>query len=409
MAVYEYEGYDLNGRKKSGAISAADQLMATQHLQNQGIIISAIHEGEGDQEKTGLSREINLGDALTRISALEISVMSRQFSTLIGAKLPVVESLSALIDQTENPKMKRMLSDVQKGVEAGNTLADAMSMHPRVFSELFVSMVRAGEASGALEVVLERLADYSEKTVQLRNKVVAAMAYPVIMIFLMGGVVVALMTFVVPKITQIFAQMKQALPIYTKIFIGISNIMASYWYIILLVLVAGGYAFSRWKKTEKGHVLWDTFVLRVPVFGRIIRLTATSRFTRTLSTLLSSGIPILKALTIVEAIVGNRVMQKAVAEARESINRGSSIAAPLRDSGSFPPIVTHMIAIGEKSGELEEMLHKIAESYDNEVESMVTALTSILEPVLIICMAAIIFFIIIAILMPIFQMNQLVR
>jgi type II secretion system protein F len=409
MAVYEYEGYDSQGNRKTGALTAGDLSIATQQLKNQGIIISKIHEGKGDEQSGGFGREIKMAEMFTHVSKAEISILTRQLATLIGAKLPVVESLSALTEQTENPRLKRILSDVQKYVEQGNTLADAMSLHPKVFSELFVNMVRAGEASGALEIVLIRLAEYNEKSVKLRNTVMAALAYPIIMILLMVLVIGALMTFVVPKITSIFTQMGQSLPLYTRIFIGISSFMASYWYIILAVLIAVGIIFYRWRNTEKGRTVWDHFVLRIPIFGRIAKLTSTSRFTRTLATLLNSGIPVLKAFTIVADIVNNKVLEKAVIEARDAINKGSSIAEPLRDSKVFPPIVTHMIAIGEKTGELEEMLKNVAEAYDNEVDSMITALTSVLEPILIVFMAAVIFFMIIAILMPIFQMNQLVR
>jgi general secretion pathway protein F len=411
MPIFEYKAITSAGRNMKGVIDAENVKAARGKLRKQGLFATDVMEGRAETKKGKSAHAmamVNVRDLMTRVSTSDVSVMTRQLSTLLGAGLPLMESLNALIDQLDNMRLKRIVSSVRDRVNEGASLADALQQSSRVFSDLYVNMIRAGESSGTLEVVLTRLADYLESQVRLRNKIGAAMTYPVIMLFLMMGVVAVLFIFVIPKITKIFEETNQALPIYTTILINVSDFSKDYWWALLLMMLAGAYGFRRWASTEKGRLRFDTFKLSMPVFGKLVRMVAISRFTKTLSTLLASGVNVLMALDIVRNIVGNKIIEGAIVNARESISEGASINEPLRRSGVFPPIVIHMVAIGEKSGDLEGMLLKVSEAYDNEVETMVTGLTAMLEPIMIVIMAGIVFFIMISILLPLFQMNQMV-
>jgi general secretion pathway protein F len=334
--------------------------------------------------------------------------MTRQLATLIGAGLPMVPALNSLSNQIENPNLKTVVSQIRERVKEGSSLTEALRDFPRAFSSLYINMVAAGESSGALDVVLLRLADFTENQVKLRNRVVAALIYPVVMVLLASAAVAFLMLKVVPRILELFADWEQALPMPTMILLVTTNFLRQYWLVVLVVLVGTGLLLVMYFRTKKGQFLYDRLILRVPIFGRLIRMTATTRFTRTLGTLLTSGIPLLKSMNIVKNIVNNRVLAQAIENSKESIVEGQSIAAPLARSGVFPPMVTDMIAIGENSGQLEHMLLKISDAYDNQTETMVSGLTAILEPVLILVMGGIVFFIVLAILLPIFEMNQMV-
>ncbi len=411
MPLFEYRAMTPAGKSLKGVIDAENLKAARAKLRKQGLFATDVIEGHSEAVKEGRSfslGQVDLRNAFTRVAPGDIAVMTRQLSTLLGAGLPLMESLNALIEQIDNMRLKRIVSNVKDRVNEGASLADALRQSSRVFSDLYVNMIRAGESSGTLEIVLQRLADYTESQVKLRNKIAAAMTYPVIMMFLMMGVIGVLFVFVIPKITSIFEETNQALPIYTEILIQVSSFVSNYWWGVLGMMGFSVWGFRRWVSTEKGRHRFDAFSLRAPLFGRLVRMVAISRFTRTLSTLLASGVNVLMSLDIVRNIVGNRIIEDAITQARESISEGASIAEPLKRSGVFPPIVIHMVAIGEKSGELEGMLLKVAEAYDNEVESVITGLTAMLEPVMIIVMAGIVFFIMISILLPLFQMNQLV-
>ncbi|MBS2024356.1 MAG: type II secretion system F family protein, partial [Deltaproteobacteria bacterium] len=290
----------------------------------------------------------------------------------------------------------------------GSSLADALADHPKVFSTLYVNMIRAGESSGALDVVLQRLADFTESSAQLKNKLIGAMLYPAIMVVVGIAIVSILFVVVIPKVTKIFEDMNATLPWTTQSLIAISNFMRDYWYTVVIGVPAIVYGFLRWIRTEKGRAWFDRFQLKVPVLGDLVRMLAISRFAKTLSTLLSSGVQLLIALDIVRNIVSNTVLSKVIGDARDAIREGESIAAPLKRSGQFPPLVFHMIAIGEKSGQLEEMLANIAKSYDSQVDMRISALTSLLEPVMIVVMGGGVAFVVFSILMPIMQLNTFV-
>lgn len=404
MAVYNYKGLDNRGRQTSGIVDADSQKAARQKLKAQGVFTTEIVE-QGAAPLA--SRSVDLRLLFGSVSQSELAVMTRQLATLLRAGLPLVESLNALVDQTDNPNFKAVLTRVRERVQEGSALNDAFLGFPRVFPSLYSNMIAAGEQSGALDAVLERLADYLEKSIALRSKIRATLAYPMIMLLIAGGIVTFLMTFVIPKITKIFADTHQALPPLTIAMIAISDFVRDYWWGILGVAGLLIYALRRYVRTPKGRRVYDRFVLRLPIFGRLARMVAVSRFTRTLSTLLSSGIPLLKALDIVKRVVGNTLLEEAIGEARDAIEEGASIAEPLKRTTIFPPIVIHMIAVGERSGELESMLVKVAESYDLEVSTTITTLTSLLEPLLILIMAGVVLFIILAVLLPIFELSNI--
>jgi general secretion pathway protein F len=410
VPLFEYKAITPEGRTLKGVVDAESVKAARVKLRKQGVFATEVNEGQAESAPKNASTlaKMNLGDLFTRISQQDVSVMTRQLSTLLAAGLPLIESLNALIEQLDNMKFKRILSSVKDRVNEGMSLADAMRQSSKVFGDLYVNMIRAGESSGTLEIVLQRLADYLESQVKLRNKIYATMTYPIIMMFLMMGVVAVLFIFVIPKITKIFEETKQSLPIYTEILIKASDFAKNYWWVLVVLAWGAVWAFRRWVATEKGRYKWDGFKLRMPLFGRLTRMVAISRFAKTLSTLLASGVNVLMSLDIVKNIVGNKIIEEAIQKARESISEGATISDPLRRSGVFPPIVVHMVAIGEKSGDLEGMLLKVSDAYDNEVEAIITGLTAMLEPIMIVLMAGIVFFMMISILLPLFQMNNMV-
>ncbi|MCX5868960.1 MAG: type II secretion system F family protein [Proteobacteria bacterium] len=309
----------------------------------------------------------------------------------------------------ENVNLKRVVAEVREKVNEGASLADAMARYPGTFPTLYTNMVRAGETSGTLEIVFSRLSDYMEYQIKLRGSILSTLTYPIFLLAIMGLIVIALSTFVMPKVTKVFADMGQTLPIYTRILIGATDFLRHWWWGVLILLIALGFGIRSYLQREAGQERFDRLMLKLPVLGRITRMIAVSRFARTLSTLIAGGIPLLTSLDIVKNIVNNRIIARAIEAARDSIAEGASIADPLRQSGVFPPMVIHMIAVGERSGELENMLNRISEAYDNEVETTVSGLTSILGPVIVLAMAVIVLFIMLSILIPIFQMSSIIR
>ena len=328
---------------------------------------------------------------------------------LIRSGVPLVEALSALIEQLDHPDLKTAFTDTRNQVNEGSNLADALKAHPRIFPPLYVNMVAAGEASGTLEEVLARLAEFLDDQTRLQSKVRGALAYPMVMAVVVVLVVSLMMSVVVPKVTAIFDNFNQTLPWYTSLLIWVSNIFSNYWWLLAALLGGGIYGFRRWKATEEGRKKWDLFLLDVPVFGSLLTIIAVARFSRTLATLLASGVPVLTAMDITRNVLGNTELMRIVEDARASIREGEGIAKPLRQAGRFPPIVTHMIAVGERSGQLEEMLLHVADAYDQQVEVRIGAMTSILEPVLIVIMGSIVGGIAFAILMPLLQLNEMIQ
>ncbi len=421
MPIYEYKGLNSKGKPVQGIRDADNPRVLKTLLTKEGIFLTqyaettktgdkkAVVKGAGVRAKG--SKEIDFASRLQRIKPLEVAEMTRQFSTLLGAGVPVVDALSALIEQVENAKLKRVMTAVRQSVNEGAALHAALADHHKVFPTLYVNMVRAGESSGTLEIVFARLADFTESQVRLRGKVVAAMTYPAVMVLVAIGIIILLMLLVVPQLTQIFADLGTDLPFLTQALIAVSGFVGSIWFVLFLafVVVPAIYSFLRWKRSPKGRRVWDRFVLRAPIVGPLARMLAIARFSKTLSTLLSSGVPMLAAMDIVRSVVNNEIMAEAVDNARESVREGQSLAEPLKRSKQFPPMVTHMIAIGEKSGHLEEMLGNVSRSYETQVETKVGMLTSILEPVMIVMMGGMVALLIFAVLMPMLQMNEAIQ
>jgi len=335
--------------------------------------------------------------------------MTRQLSILLAAGVPLVGALDALGSQIANQLLKKIVAQIKEAVNEGNSLAFSLSQHPRLFSGIYVNMVRAGEASGALDLVLGRLAEYGEHQHALRGRFQAALVYPVFMFFIGSLVLFFLITFVVPNITQIFTEMHHTLPLPTVILIGVSGFLKSYWWVVVLAGVGVVIGIRQFIKTSQGHYIWDKIKLRTPVLGSVNQKIALARFARTLGTLLESGVPLLSALDIVRNIVNNTLIARDIDNASEEIEAGKSLAVPLGRSQWFPSIAVQMISVGEQSGELEAMLNKIADSYETDVESQVMAMTSMLEPVMILVMGLAVGFIVVSILLPIFEMNQMIR
>ncbi len=407
MAVFEYRGLDQSGRDIKGIIDADSPRLARVKLRRSGIFPTEILTDR--YTKKPVAARVSIGALFGRIKMQDISIMTRQMATLVGAGLPIVEALTALIDQTENVRLKKVITQVRENVNEGSSLADAMSRFPKVFSELYANMINAGESSGALDIVLRRLADFTENQVMLRNKVVSTLTYPIILVLVGIGILSFLLVSVVPKVVRIFDELEQALPIPTVILISVADFLRGYWWVLLAVAVGGILVLRQYAATERGRQLYNRMILKIPITGKLLRIVVTTRFTRTLAILLNSGIPLLQSMDIAKAVVNNVVISDAIESAKEGIREGESIAEPLRRSKVLPSMVTHMIAVGEKTGELEQMLFKISEAYENEVETTISRMTSLLGPIVILFLGGVVLFIVLAILLPMFEMNQIIR
>ena len=408
MSIYAYTGLTAQGRAVSGVIDADSPKGARLSLRRDGIFPTGVDE-EQIAASSGTTETASFTEIAGRISAQDLAVLTRQLATLVRAGLPLIECLGAIIEQMEQAKLKRVFSHVRQQVREGRSLADALQAHPRLFSTIYVNMVRAGEESGTLETVLTRLADYTEGQARLLRTVQSALTYPVLMMLVAGGIIVFLLAYVVPQVTRIFSETNQALPLATRILLGVSSFLAQAWWLILLggaLSVLGG---LRLLRVPAWRTRYDRFMLRLPWVGRLIQRLSVARFARTLSTLLASGVPILTGLKIVTHLMNNSLLREVVETARTSVQEGESLAAPLRRSGLFPSLLIQMISVGERSGELEVMLSRAADAYDEEVTTALTRVTSLLEPLTIIVMGGVVLFIVLAILLPIFQLNELVH
>lgn len=407
MAVYEYRGLDQAGRDIKGIIDADSPRLARSKLRRSGIFPTEILTDKYTRKP--VAEPFSFGALFGRIKMQDISIMTRQMATLVGAGLPIVEALTALIDQTENVRLKKVITQVRESVNEGSSLADAMNRFPKVFSELYANMINAGESSGALDIVLRRLADFTENQVMLRNKVLSTLTYPIILVLVGIAILSFLLVSVVPKVVRIFDDLEQALPTPTLILISVTDFLRDYWWVLLVVAGGGILALRQYAATERGRQLYNRMILKIPITGKLLRIIVTTRFARTLAILLNSGIPLLQSMDIAKAVVNNAVIADAIESAKEGIREGESIAEPLRRSKVLPSMVTHMIAVGEKTGELEQMLFKISEAYENEVETTVSRMTSLLGPIVILFLGGVVLFIVLAILLPMFEMNQIIR
>ena len=399
MPVYNYTAVDGEGKSVKGVVDAESAKAAGEKLRKAGVYLSSIREAAG-------GRRSRLGLPFTGVSAAELAVTTRQFSTLISSGLTLESSLAALAEQSEDQKLKEVLSRVRDRLAEGSSLHAALGEHPAVFSGLYANMVRAGEASGTLDVVLGRLADFLEKQTELASKVRGAMIYPAIM-FLVGAAVLAfMMTFVIPKVSDIFETSGKALPLVTVILVGASDFLRQNFAFLLLLAAAALFAAGRYARTPRGKRLADRMLLRIPVLGKVFSKVTIARFTRTLSTLLSGGIPLLDSIEVSGAVLGNSFYSDRLGEVRAKVAEGAAFGSCLAETGIFPPLMVRMVSIGEEAGEMETMLSKVADMYDSQVDSTLSALTSLLEPVMILVMGAVMGFMVFAILLPVLNLTS---
>jgi len=414
MAVYEYKGLDSGGKAINGIIDADSAKIARSRLRKQGLFPTEIHEQSEGGTRRGesiLDMQIDVAKYFQFVTRRDVSTMTTQLSVLVGAHVPMAEALSALVDQTEKEKLKVILSKVKEKVNEGTPLADALADHPKVFDTLYIQMVRAGEKSGALDQVLDRLATFADGQVKLQGQIMSAMAYPILLGLVGFLILMFLFIGVLPRIRGLFDSLPGGddLPLITDIVFFFGDVLVGWWWLLPVMLFTTIFAFRRWVSTESGRTRWDLIKLSVPLFGKMNRLIAVSRFCRTLSTLLVSGVPIVTALNIVEKVVGNVHIAGAVNNATVAIMEGASIAQPLKSSGEFPPLVTHMIGIGERTGELERMLTVVADSYEEQVEATISAMTSLLGPMMILAVGGTVFIIALGLLTPMMNISQMIR
>ncbi len=404
--TYAYKVRDRAGGVQTGEMEADDQRLVVAKLREMGYVPLAIDAKSGG---SGLQKEIRLPGLGGKVKLKDLSVFSRQFATMINSGLSLLKSLSILADQTENDKLREIIGTVAADIESGDSLSGALSRHPKVFSQLYVSMIRAGETGGSLDDVLLQLATTIEKQVELRGKVKSAMTYPVAVLGLVLIIMSAMLIFIVPMFETLYADLGGPLPLPTKMLLAVSGFVTSKLPVIVVVAVAGAYAFRRWVRTATGRAVVDRAKLRVPVFGGLVHKTALARFSRTLESLLRSGVPILESLEITSDTVGNVVMSRAVIEIGEGVRRGDSLAGPMQGMKIFPPMVTQMMAVGEETGALDEMLGKVGAFYEREVEATVDALTSLLEPLLIVVLGGTVGGMVVALYMPMFGIINLIE
>ncbi len=400
--IFEYKAVGADGKPKRGIVEAEAQKAARLKLKKQGLMVTDIQEKFAAKPNAKSSSLFGGG-----VSLKDVTMTTRQLASLIKANVPLVESLNALIEQSENEKLKVVLSQVRQDVNEGVSLARACAAHPKVFDTVFVNMVEAGESSGTLGLVLLRLAELKDAQMRLRSKLVSGMSYPVLMMTVAMGLMIAIFTLVIPKLAQIFIQMKKPMPPLTRVLINFSDILVQYWYLIILAVFFAFSSFRKYIVTAKGKAWWDAFKLKLPVIGPLIRMIAMTRFANTMGTLLGSGVPILSALNIARNLVDNAPISKAISDARENITEGQSIAEPLKRSGQFPPLVIHMIAVGEKTGELSNMLQNVSETYEEQVNTRIEGLTSLLEPMMIVVMGGIVAVIVMSVFMPLLDMSNI--
>jgi len=399
MPVFTYSARTVGGEIQRDDIDLPTRDEVVKYLRKRRLIPITVREKPKDI-KLGLRKKVKTRDVV---------IVTRQFATMINAGLPLVQSLQILAKQTTNPSIRETVEKVVYEVESGRTLADALKDHPKLFSQLYVNMVAAGEAGGILDTILLRLATFLEKSEALARKVKGAMIYPAVVLTVAMGAIVILLLFVIPTFQTMFASFNQELPLPTRIVIGLSNFLQNYWLWLFIGGIGGGFLFKRWISTSSGRLIFDRLMLRMPLLGSMVRKSAVARFTRTLGTLLSSGVSILEGLEITARTAGNRVIHDAVMDSRASIAGGESIAEPLRLSGAFPPMVTQMINVGEETGDLDGMLTKIADFYDEEVDVAVESLLKALEPALIVILGTIVGGMIVAMYLPIFGMVSAVQ
>lgn len=407
MPIFDFKALNPAGKAQRGMVEAENLKAARHKLKKQGLMVTDIAE-KGAAKGTGVAgttASIPLFGG--RVSLQQITMMTRQLASLVKANIPLVEALSALVEQIENPALKVILAQVRQEVNEGISLGKALAKHPRAFDTIFVNMIEAGESSGTLGVVMLKLADLKEAQMRLRQKVISGMSYPIIILFIALAMLIGIFTVLIPKIATIFEDSGKPMPAMTQFMLAISNALVSYWYLFVGGTILAAVTFRRFIRSKEGRPKWDAFQLKLPLFGPLIRAVAVTRFASTMSTLLATGVPILTAMNIAKNLVDNVPIANAITNARENITEGQSIAEPLRRSGEFPPMVIHMIQIGEKTGELPEMLKNVASTYEDQVNAKIAAMTSAIEPIMIVGMGLMVGFIVFTVLTPLMEMNNI--
>ncbi|MGK2907685.1 MAG: type II secretion system inner membrane protein GspF [Desulfuromonadales bacterium] len=403
MPLFEYSGLDSQGRKKSGTIDGPGRKAVSQQLRNQGIYPTELRETSAQRRGHRLSL---LFARPRKLPAGELAAATRQMATLLGAGLALDDALNTVNEQADQPLLSKTFAKIREEVVQGGTLHQALAAHRHIFPDLFINMIQVGEDSGTLDKAMHRLADFLETQARMRARIQAALAYPVLMTLVGSGVLVFLFAFVVPKITGMLDELGQALPWPTLMLITLTDFLSKWWWLLGLLLIALLVALKRYRDTDQGRLRTDTLALKLPLFGRLQLLIATARFARTLGTLLDSGVPLLRALDIARNLLTNRVLNAAVETATLRVQEGGSLAASLKQTAVFPPMLAQVTAAGEKSGQLEEMLFRVADTYEHQTDLSITSMLSLLEPLMILVMGTIVGFVVLAILLPIFQASQ---
>jgi type IV pilus assembly protein PilC len=404
MSTYAFKAVDLSGIPARGQVEAESKQVVTDQLRERGLIVLDIAE-----EKTGLTSD-DLFDRFKRVKGYDLTVMTRQLATMVSSGMSLLRAFYVLEEATENKKLAEILADIRRDIEAGLSLSDGLRKHPDTFNDLFVAMAETGEAAGMLEETLERVADQLEKSESLRRQIRAAMAYPIMLTSFALVVMLALVAFLIPVFEDIFKDFGGDLPAITKFSVMLSHLVTDRWYLLIGGTTAAVIAFKRWKKSSWGRPQWDRMKLKVPMkIGDVVQKVALARWSRTFSGLVHAGVPMLHAIEITGRTAGNAVLEQAMTDVQESVMRGGTIAEPLRKSPAFPAMVAHMVAVGEETGNLDGMLSKVADFYEDEVAASVKALTSILEPVMIVVVGSMVGFIIISMYMPMFKVYDNIR
>jgi general secretion pathway protein F len=414
MPMYAYKGVAQSGKNVTGTRDADSPKTLRQLLRKDGVLVTSFELSKGGRaakaegaKKSGLGREVDLGGFFGGVKKAEVASFTRQLATLLKSGIPLAEGLGVLVEQMENQRFKAQLSEVRTAVNEGRPLADSLAKYPKLFDDLFVSMVRAGELAGNLDDVLTRLADFLEASQKLKAKVQGAMIYPAVMVLIGTVIIAVLMIKVIPEITKTLVQQGKELKWNTQLLISSSKFIGDYWPLILFFLIAVGVGFTQWKKSETGKPIWHRYVLRMWVIGPLVRTINVARFSRTLGTMLNSGVEMLRALDAARMTMGNVILQKTVEDAKKAVTEGESLAVSLKKSGQFPPTMLHMTAVGERAGQLEQMLERIAGAYENEIDTKLSRFIGLLEPLMLLGMGITVAFIVISIMQPIMDMGQL--
>jgi general secretion pathway protein F len=414
MPMYAYKGLGSSGKNVAGNREAETPKLLRQILRKDGVIVTSFeltkggkHAKDHNATKAGLNKSVDFGGLFGGVKKTEIASFTRQMATLIRAGIPLAEALGALVEQIPNMRLKTAVAEVRANVNEGMALADALAKHPKMFDELFVSMVRAGEVAGNLDEVLTRLSEFLEGAEKLKSKIQGAMIYPAVMVVVGAGIMTVLMIKVIPEITQMFSSQGKTLPLNTRFLIALSAFLGKNILWLLVGMAAAGWLFNKWKGSKEGKPIWHRFVLNLPVLGELVRTINVGRFARTLGTMLQSGVPMLRSLDTAKQIVGNVHIQAAIEEAKKAVTEGESLAATLKKSGQFPPTMIHMTAVGERAGQLEQMLDRVATTYESEVDTKLSRFTALLEPLMLVVMGGAVTFIVFSILQPIMDLGQL--